>query len=296
MWDRFRENPPAKYYCSLTGGINASKTYYLITLINALLNPDSDTETLFRRYGIEEIEIIDPVSWNLYKDLLYQCKMLHLEFTDQFRPLGFFNLIMRFENKVYEIVLFNSSGEKIEDEYLLRKFKTDSHEMKGAATLCFVDPREDTKLNKILEFPKIDTCTNYEFANHVYKVMQVVNGRVKIVNNPLAVCISKFDLLLHRVPYQVPEHPFVEAHSRDFFGDIQSTSEKLKTFLHDCSQTVRPEDLEKKFSCLNYFAIAPFGSDMKPADWDKRSPKGILAPFFWVLKERKIINDGNGTY
>jgi hypothetical protein len=198
------------------------------------------------------------------------------------------------DDRIYEVVLFNTSGEKMENEYEAQRFKTDSFEMKGAATIYLVDPREDTKLNKILDFPKDKACRNQDIGNHIYRVMQIVNEHVKIIRNPLAVCISKFDLLEHRIPLQLPMHPYIEAHNRKFFEDIGGISDKLKFFLLTSSQTVHPEKLEQRFTNINYFALAPFGSDNRPAYWEQRTPHGVLAPFFWVLKKRDIIKDENG--
>lgn len=291
MWERFRDNIPPKYYCSLIGGRNSGKTHYLLALLDILLKPDRATKTLLNKSGIDTIDVIDPLSLELHKELLIFCKDGRLGGTLLRTPLGFFNLLITLEDgRTYELVLFNTSGEKIEIEFESRKFSTEAHEMQGAATLFFVDPREDTTLNKMLESPKAGRCLDYDFATHMHKVMQFLNGGVKIVNNPLAVCITKFDLLLHRIRIDLPEHPFVEPHSQNFFRDIERVSRQLKPFLQRHSRTVQPDEIKEQFKAIDYFAVAPFGSDMDPAYWHNREPRGILAPFLWLLNELKIIS------
>lgn len=288
----FPRGVPAKYYCSLTGGINSGKTYYLISLVHNLIQPDRDLKMLFAKYKINKVEVIDPISKRLYDDLLYECKMGQLKFTD-IRTLGFFNLILHLNNnQIYELVLFNSSGEKIEDEYNARNVRTESHELKGSATMHFLDPREDSQLNEILKKPKDQACSDYDIAEHVFNVLQHVNNGVKLVNNPIAICISKFDLLFSHIPFELPENPFVEAPQfATFFKDIDEVSKSLSAFLKTYSRTVDPADLRSKFNSHRYFALAPFGSDASPAYWKDRKPRGIYAPFFWILKELKILPD-----
>jgi len=279
------------------GGINSGKTYYLLCLVHILLGNDPDVQVLKRRYGIADVRIVDPTSQDLYDQLIRQASRGDLPYTDSEKPLGFFSLILTMDDdRVFEFVLFNTSGEKLENEYEAQKFKTDSHEMKGAATVYLVDPREDSLLNRALEYPKDAPCRNQDIGNHIYRIMQIVNGHIKIIRNPLAVCISKFDLLEHRIPLEVPFNPYIEAHNRRFFEEIQTVSDKLNSFLQTKSETVNPGQLEERFRNVNYFALAPFGSDERPAYWDQRKPQGILAPFFWVLKKRDIIKDENGSY
>lgn len=291
MFERFGLKFPPKRHFSLIGTVNSGKTFYLLTLLDALLH-DKETRRWMKRLGIVDVEMIDPVSINLYADLVHVCKQGKLGFTNKSTPLGFFNLILTLSNeKIHEVVLFNSSGEKIEDEFESGRVRTNSHEMKGSVILYFVDPREDTKLNKILNFPKQPVPPkNFDLIQHTYKVMQFVNN-VKLLSSPLAICISKFDLLLHRIPHEVPLHPFVEAHNHDFYGDIDKISERLSHFLDTQSQTVEPVEINEKFKKKKYFAIAPFGKDTENAFWDQRDPKGILAPFFWALKELEIIDE-----
>lgn len=295
MKTRFPNGMPAKCYCTVVGGINAGKTYYLMCLVEELRNPGPDTEILLSKLGIASLEMIDPDSQNLYYDLIETSRQGGRIGTFK-GPVGSFSLIITLEQgKSYEIVLFNSSGEKNEEEVIKRKYKTDAHEMKGTVSLCFIDPREDSGLNNILDNPKQSGSVNFDFADHFHKVMQQENRNVQIVNTPLAICISKFDLLMHRIPYELPLAPFIEATNKKFFKDIKNTSEQLKAFLQNRSKTVKPNSLDNKFKNVSYFAIAPFGSDEQPY-WDNRDPKGILAPFFWVLKAQNILKDNNGLH
>ncbi|NUQ23991.1 MAG: hypothetical protein HUU34_08555 [Saprospiraceae bacterium] len=282
---------PAKYYCSLTGGINAGKTLYLITLIDSFLRPSKELKLFYQKNKISKIEIIDPVSSGLLNKLIKQCNDGKLQFTVYNSSLEFFNLIARLTNgEIFEIVLFNSSGEKIEEHYIRHDTRTDAHELQGSSVIHLLDPREDSGLNDILRAPKADDdCSNMEITEYIYEVLKNVNKGVKIVNQPLAVCISKFDLLLPLIPLDLPEDPFTEVHHGDFFKKIDGTSKRLSTFLANNSRTVDPISLHKQFGKHKYFAIAPFGSDAMPAYWKKRNPKGIYAPFFWILKQLGII-------
>lgn len=284
----FKVAPP-KYYCSLSGGINSGKTLFLTTLADSLLRPNKEIKYFYAKNKISKIEILDPVSFRLLKNLIGQCEMGELQFT---KTLSFFNLIVRLTTGgIYEIVLFNSSGEKIEDEYNKQNIITDAHELKGSSIIHLVDPREDSSLNKLLKAPKANNqCSNMNIAEYIYAVLQYVNKGVQVVNQPLAVCISKFDLLLPLIPFEILEDPFTEVHQTDiFFKKIEISSKSLSVFLQKNSNTVDPVSLKKQFGNHKYFAIAPFGSDAMPAYWKDRTPMGIHAPFFWILKELRII-------
>ncbi|NUQ23985.1 MAG: AAA family ATPase [Saprospiraceae bacterium] len=282
---------PTKYYCSLSGGINSGKTVFLLTLIDSLLHPSKELKSFYQKNKISNIGIIDPVSIKLLKSLIAESSLGQLQITKLNTPLEFFNLIIRLTNGIIlEIVLFNSSGEKIEDEYNKQNIITAAHELKGSSVIHLVDPREDSSLNKLLMVPKAyDECSNKEITEYIYEVLRYVNRGVTIANQPLAICISKFDLLLPLIPLVLTDDPFIEVQQVDFFKKIDATSKSLSTFLANNRSTVDPISLQKQFKKHKYFAIAPFGSDAMPAYWKDRASKGIHAPFFWVLKELRII-------
>lgn len=295
--DHFPSGPPAKYYCTLTGGVNAGKTFYLVSLIDALIH-DKSTRNHLRRYGIERVFMVDPISKRNYRNLMNQCRMGKLALTLPTSELGFFSLfITTTSGSTVELVLFNTSGEKIEDVFLDGDHRTNAFELKGAAALHFVDPREDTRINNIIENPKdasYGPCKDYNIVDFLHRVLQVVNRGVSRVNNPVAVCISKFDLLFSLIPYRIPEYPFTELTSSNLFDEIASNSKSLSNFLEDHSTTIQPSELEEIFNALEYFAVAQYGKDTVPAFWEQRQPKGVIAPFLWILKELHILPNQNG--
>ena len=296
MSERFKWGLPAKYYCSLMGVRDTGKTQYLLSLVNILLNQDKATSFLLTKLGIDNIEMIDPISVQLFSELKFLSTQGRITSTDPSSPLGYFNIILTMNSgRSYEIVLFNTPGEKIEDKLILNKIFTDFHEMQGAATLYFVDPLQDSKLTQKLNFPLAVHREDVELSTHIYKVLQKANKGIKIVYNPLAICISKFDLLLHRIPFEIQEHPFVEVNSKNYFKDIKKASQNLESFLSDNSQNVNPDSIRESFNRVSYFAIAPVGNNEPKPRWSDKTPKGILAPFLWVLKELHIINTENGN-
>jgi hypothetical protein len=109
------------------------------------------------------------------------------------------------------------------------------------------------------------------------------------VINPTAICISKFDLLHHLILYELSEEPYASTTSTNFFDEVDINSKQLSEFLERRSSTVHPVELKSKFRHIKYFPVAPFGNDSYPAIWDRRTPKGLLAPFLWLLKELKIL-------
>ncbi|TVL99002.1 MAG: hypothetical protein CV087_19660, partial [Candidatus Brocadia sp. WS118] len=293
MLDVFGREMPKKYYISLIGGVNASKTTYLLTLVDTLLN-DSKAKKALKKLGIEDIHIIDPNSQEYFNAKIEESKAGRLALTYPYDPLQFISIILYTSNKkAIEITLFNSSGEKIEDQFLSENYRTASHELKGVGALYFVDPREDSILNKLLANPKdmaYGPCKDFNIIEFIHKVLQFVSRGINVVNNPIAICISKFDLLMDRIPSDLPDTPFVNPNSLDLFRDINRHSKQLAEFLEYNSSTIQPPELQSKFKSIKYFAVAPYGSDKYPAIWEKRNPQGILAPFLWILKELKIIS------
>ena len=293
---RFGNNIPPKYYISLIGGINAGKTIYLLSLLDIINSRDEALRNLLKKYAIRSFEIIDKVSWELYDKIMERYKLGADFGTLPTSPLGSFNIILTLENgQAYELVMFNTSGEKIEHAFTSRKV-TGAHELQGAAFIYFLDPREDKGINKLLSSPKGLSPANYNMTDYLHNVMQVVNKGVQIVRNPLAICISKFDLLKHRIPFDLPEATYVEAGRDNFFLAIDKVSQKLEIFLKKESKAVNVNDVKEKFHSHKYFTVAPFGKDTKPAYWHDKDPKGILAPFFWLLKELQLITESHGNY
>ncbi len=294
---RFHGGPPPKFFFTLTGGVNAGKTFYLLVLIDLILKDDA-TRLYLKKFGISDIFLVDPITRENYKTFLKQCEAGMLLLTDS-KKLSFFNIFINlFDGSTFELVLFNTSGEKVEDIFLSEDEYTTAHELQGAAVIHFVDPREDSKLNSMLKNPKdpkYGACKDYNISEYIHSVLQVVNRGVAIVNNPVAICISKFDLLIHKIPYSLPENPYVELLdeiSNDlYFIDIHSKSTSLHQFLAEGSSTIKPSKLQDRYGSLKYFALAPFGNDKYPAYWHHRIPKGILAPFLWILKELKILQE-----
>ena len=248
---------------------------------------------MLKKIGIDDVTVIDPNSWYYFNMKMSQAKAGRLAITLPDEPLEFINLILYLSTgKIFEITIFNTSGEKIEDEFLNDNYRTEAHEIKGAGSLHFVDPREDTQLNNLLENQKDNSygpCNDYEIIDYIHRVMQFVNSGIKTVNNPTAICVSKFDLLMHRIPYDLPENPFVNIEEKLFIRKINSVSEELSKFLSQNSTTINPKELSSQFKNIRYFAVAPHGSDKYPTFWKDRNPKGILAPFLWILKELKIL-------
>jgi hypothetical protein len=299
---RFHNGPPQKIFITLTGGVNSGKTYYLLVLIDLMLN-DDPTKLHLKKFGIDDVFLADPITKETFNGFLNECIAGKLMLTVP-NKLTFFNVFIRLYNgRIYELVLFNTSGEKIEDIFLADDEYTSAHELKGAAVLHFVDPREDSNLNSILKNPKdpsFGVCKDYNISDFTHSILQVVNRGKRIVDNPVAICISKFDLLMHKIPYELPENPYIDLlydlSGNSFFSEIDQKSISLSQFLSNKSSTIKPSRLQSKYSVLNYFALAPFGSDKYPAYWQDKTPKGILAPFLWIINELKILPNDNGSF
>lgn len=294
---RFHNGPPQKIFFTLTGGVNAGKTFYLLVLIDMILN-DEGTKIHLKRLGIKDVFLVDSITKETYKRLLNESNAGMLKLTEP-KDFTFFNVFLSLYNgKIYELVLFNTSGEKIEDIFLKDDEHTDAHELQGAAILHFVDPREDSLLNSILKNPKDPTygaCKDYKISEFIHSVFQVTNRGKRIIDNPIAICISKFDLLMHKIPYDLPENPYVDfqddMRTDIYFNEVSEKSVALAEFLSANSSTIKPSMLIDKYSALRYFALAPFGSDKYPAYWQEKISRGVLAPFLWAIKQLKIIPD-----
>jgi hypothetical protein len=300
IWDYFgKKFAFTKHYITMSGGVNAGKTLFLVSLIDKLLY-DKETKLQLQRHGINNVEMIDPISLRNFKNIVDYCAVGKLQFTKIEEPLSFFSLFLFCANdKIHELVLYNTSGEKIEDEFTYNNIRTKAHELIGTATLHFVDPREDSALNRLLLNPKntskFGQCKDFDIVSYINKVMQYVNRGVLIVNNPIGICVSKFDLLRHLIPYNIPENHFVDL-SVNIFEDIDSVSNELCEFLTRNSKTIDPNELQSKYRVIKYFPVASFGSDSFPPVWANRNPKGVLAPFLWLLKELEILPKDDGTY
>lgn len=289
---QFPVRPPTKYYCTISGAANAGKTYYLVTLLFFLMK-DMTVKKILYKYGIKDIIFADPISKKYHNDLLNDCKDGGLKLTSPAEPLKFFNLIIFRDGSKdpIELVLFNSSGERFEDPTISGDLTKKEHDLCGAAILHFVDPREDSKLHDILLKPKIIQCKNLDIIDFLYRLVQINNYGIQYIEMPLGICVSKFDLLSHKIPNPLPEDIYVSILSRKLFKDIDYSSRILKEFLSLHSTTIEPDILSRRYypEKLRYFGVAAFGNDQTPARWENRTPKGVLAPFLWMLRELQII-------
>ena len=293
---QFPVRPPIKYYCTISGAANAGKTFYLITLIHLLIE-EPKTKKYLRRYGIKSISFADPISSGYYKSFLNDSRNGQLQLTLPTQPLSFFNLIIHRTNHKQppiELVLFNTAGETFEDRTYNNDLRAMDHDLRGIAMLHFVDPRDDSSLNDLLLKPKGEThqCKDLDIIDYLYRLHQSSKHGVQYLNFPLGICVSKFDLLNHTIPQYLPEDIYVSISSLSLFHDINKSSKELQAFLDKNSKTIDPYLLIERHTQerLRYFSVSSFGSDDTPI-WSNRKPKGVLAPFIWMLKELRIIND-----
>lgn len=284
-----------QFYCGLAGAKEAGKTYFLLSLLSNLLDPPHELENL-----LNELQLSFEFHSNSSKE-----EFAKLVSNATKSPLGGtivpseltaqpFDLLIHKNKKSakqnYILTIFNSSGE-LYDKPSETKISL-RHEVKDAnVMLTFIDPIHDKGFSDLLN--ENDIAKNPYDINSIKILYEVLKKNSEKVSVPMAVCLSKFDLLHHHQGLPIHQ-PYIT------LGDIQqvllegefevmeSTSNQLKNLLQKYSSTTKPNEIDRKFNNTKYFAVAPIGhNEINTAK--KLEPKGIYAPFFWVLQQLRII-------
>lgn len=285
----------------LVAGVTGSgKTYYIFSLIEALISPTSNI-----RMALEGLDLRvthyknNPASRQVYQKLKQDHSDAYIEGTQ--RAARYDPLVISIENRsrksphkraTTHIALFNLTGEFFHSEESMVKYQ---QILNADGIILLLDPLQTDALSKYITNPlDIAPNNNNEIIENIKKVISDAQGSTRRkLTNPVAFCVSKFDLLQALSPYKI-ENPYLMLNDLlNAYGDFQNGAIRHKT--DDILDLLRREGyhdlhyLDESFSAFELFAVAPIGHDeimqQKPL-----APKGILAPFFWLLAEYNIID------
>ena len=285
---------PIQYRIALSGGPDAGKTYYLLSLLSKLLTPSSAVRELLSMLGIKSFDIVDPVSLEYYKDLELDCEQDGLEATlpTEAKVADCISVVITFfqpNKRPCELIFYDTSGEVYKTEIVGKRRYEDFIEVTGMGTLYFVDPLEDSMLNGLLDSPKTWECLDLDIVTHLHRIQQIQNNGRAFAEAPVAICVSKFDLLEHFIPSELPAYIYSSDHSFDK-KQINSASKALETFLDQKkSKTIDVKNIKSSFSNYSFFATAPTGIDIPHPRMNDLNPKGIVNPLLWMLLQLRII-------
>lgn len=217
------------------------------------------------------------------------------------------NLIIRIgrgiQRKSIRVSFFDLAG-----EFFSNKFDSNGwnfmdkdpriHQAKGIIFLA--SPFEDVLLNDLLD----ENATNqrpepFDSYKHLHKAIRENNSQnmqkqIFDVPTPIAFCVSMFDLLERYIPEKVlsPYKEIEELMNKkaefDFYKSSKGSIE-FRNFLNQNSN-LPIRDIEDRFRTVNYFAISSVGhNDLSRIPTRGLSPKGILAPLFWLLAQSENI-------
>jgi hypothetical protein len=269
---RYRNLP--HLYCGVSGGYASGKTYFILSLISNLTKPKQELKTLLESLNIR-IDFAHRGIKTRFQMLEGRSRKGKLEGTIKGAQLSTepYDLLITKGEQQTLLSLFNSSGEIYERPEIEDEPKTPlRHEVAAInAMLYFIDPLQDSGLNRLLGNPSISP-RDLDVLQTIYDVLNK-NRNVTKISIPLAVNISKFDLL-HQVNGISIQQPYVNL--RDLLYEIDrgdstlnnSVSMQIKNLL-STSVTSKPDD--------------KIGTALEIA------PKGIYAPFFWILRQLNII-------
>lgn len=290
-----------QYSISLAGGSAAGKTYYLINLIGRLTGKIVDENlSKFLEYKKLEFNFASKNSYNYFKQLKSNLERSDGYFAtvikpDEAEPFEL-ELILN-NNKRVLINLYNTSGEYYNqnnpeyDKWLNRGQFQDSNTF-----IYFIDPAEDSGLNPLLNPENRKNTENGPPKDlDILEVVQELlskKERGALIQAPIAVVLSKFDLLeqWNGIHFQMPYIEIVDMHQdvENQTKRCEFKSNQIKEFIERHSTKSKPKMIYKKFYNTEYFGVSNIGSVENKVLSDM-NPKGIYAPFFWLLKKSNIL-------
>lgn len=276
-------------YIGLAGGKTAGKTYYLLSLIQNLIYPENELEKFLIRKKLR-VQFAHDKSEESFRKLYDVSVVKQLLGTQQIgdRMVDSFDLFFisgtGSKEKYTIISLFNSSGETYEAS---ENEIHNRHEVREVNSfLYFIDPIHDSGFGDYFK-QYTGSAKNKDIISRLKQILKLQedNRTYEKLRIPIAVNISKFDLLETKIALQKPYINIAEMSS----SIIEQNSKQFREILQQNSKTVRPDNVDRMFSNVKYFAIAPIGHDSIKNEPSNLSPKGIYAPFFWLLNEFRII-------
>ena len=289
------------YSISLAGGSSSGKTYYLINLIGRLTNQIEDIKLnqYLNSIGLE-FNFASKKSKDYFKELK----------TILDRNKGYFATIPQAEGaEPFEIELikngrerfllniYNTAGEYYRTDNIDHKKWLNKGQFKDSNTyLYFIDPIEDSGFNHLLNREnkknyKDGPPKDFDVLDVVQELMLKKENGAKI-QAPFAVVLSKFDLLEH-LNGQYFQQPYVEL--EDIYRDgqsgnygLQAKLKEVESFIEQFSTMSKPSKIKKHFFNTQYFGVSNMGHNSNFVLSDM-NPKGIYAPFFWILSQINIL-------
>lgn len=301
----------------VAGRTGAGKTYYILALLEKLMNDENVNREILNPLGLK-------FDWgNTASQEKFETFKNYI--SDGYRIQGtIFNdrvdvkspFVLDLEIKRYRkrplskrITIFNLSGESFEDS---TKFHQQAEIGTASCGILLYDPTKDEKLYPLLESEHLnDTDFPIGAPSSIFLDLAAKmrpSKRAKVAY-PLAICISKFDLLDHLSKIEINDSSFIDDRSEfllktDSFptkldlNRIHENASELRWFLERKSM-IPVTKIRDRFKRYSYFATAPMGYDVPPRNGNEykgqelkpnlNQSKGILAPFLWLLAYQKII-------
>ena len=284
----------------VAGTKGSGKTYYILSLIHRLINDSTIRQKVLEPLGLE-FEFQNDISENkfntFYKDV---AKKIWVEGTfpsmvEDWNTPFILKVIHRGPEGVTSKFLnfFNLPGEHFEEEE--QSMNAFGHIETASAVICLHDPVRDYDLSKMIGV-KYEHYKNpksgYLTDSIVQRLGSVLNPRSKeqhfIRKSVIAVCFSKFDLIEADLNGELFENGYVP-NSRIVFRnkvDKRYIDESMVGMWPAIKKSTLKEDIgyldsKRHFEKYGVFAVAPIGHDNPTMQ--KPDPKGVLAPFIWLL-------------
>lgn len=281
----------------LVAGVRGSgKTYFLYSLIQQILEPQGKVLEKMEqmRLRVSHFEH-NTASRRIFEDLKFEIQVAErqLEATlvhERWDPI-IISLKNRERRRTTHLAFFNLSGEFFENPDSMNEHQ----QILTADGICLLlDPLQIPQLSKYAENPHNNRPNNnLDIVDNIKYVISEAqrNSQVKLTN-PVSFCISKFDVLEKLSPHKIDDPYLTPSDIFTSFGEfrkrtIEDNTEHVLEFL-DKEDYRKLRHLNERFSSHAVFAIAPIGHDNIKTDRTP-NPKGIFAPFFWLLSEYKII-------
>ena len=300
-YDFFNEPTPI---IAVVGGQNSGKSTFLTTLIFQLMSNNKFLAANKIDVNIENKEGKEKFS-EYFQTLFVDKEILEGTKNEAKKKAILIRLDKpKANNKLKSMFLtfYDTPGEEFYDYKRLLEVHPNIHNADGI--LFLVDPLNMEGIYKELytagKSNKYDDERLRLLEQSEYAILQNLRTVLRLnhkldkkgrIEPPIAICISKFDLVEDLTPIIVEDISSEKGlgyELTEVMDDIASTSYDLEEWLleRDSKFTIGVQNL---FRNHHFFAVSPLG--MAPQELSKRDieGKGVLQPFLWLLRQTKFL-------
>lgn len=285
---------------SVIGSQGSGKSNYLAVLINEIRHNVGKVYDC-SLYPVGGDDTMVEYQNQYYKPLYEEGVCIESTDQDSVRPLVY-SLVFNEEKKdATTVTFYDACGANFRSERVMKDYNRSIYNSKGI--LFLVDP---TQLPGVREqyLAQGKPVLDDDFSDLLSRTIQLIrkgehkrdlNKKIEI---PIAVCISKFDLLkpfLDNSSYLKYPSRHLQEDAFDII-DFRTTSHEIEALVDTLSGTDLINQVRSQFKHCGFFAFSALGTQpTEDNEIPHISPHRVSDPFLWLLAQNRVIRTTRKT-